>query len=79
MLDSGVNARGGIGALDATQVDLWIDAAYVMVAASYQRTLAGKLNFFAIAKNQCAPGNCRIGNWLAHRFGFDWLSCRHSL
>jgi len=40
MLDGGVYARRGIRALYVAQIDFWIDAADIMVAASHQRSLA---------------------------------------
>ena len=55
MLNRGVNARDGIGALRIVQVYFWIDTADVVVSTAHQCAFAGKLHLFAIAESQRAP------------------------
>ncbi len=65
VFDGRVDARDGGRVFHLAEVNLWFNAAEVVVVTTDQGALAGKLNLLSIAEGQAAPGRIDVRQWLA--------------
>src|SRR6266446_5431025 len=60
VLKSGVNTRDSLGPLHAGKIDLWIDAAQVVVGTSHCGTFTDEPDLLAVTESQVAPGGLGV-------------------